>query len=72
MCIRDRIFLLLFGGMPLFDSITLSLGTAGTGGFGIKNDSIAGYSTYCQVIITIFMIPVSYTHLSQNSSQIKS
>ena len=51
-----EIFLLLFGGMPLFDSITLSLGTAGTGGFGIKNDSIAGYSTYCQVIITIFMI----------------
>ena len=40
-----EIFLLLFGGMPLFDSITLSLGTAGTGGFGIKNDSIAGYST---------------------------
>ena len=51
-----EIFLLLFGGMPLFDSITLSLGTAGTGGFGIKNDSIASYSTYCQVIITIFMI----------------
>mgnify|MGYP000280833877 CR=1 FL=1 len=51
-----EIFLLLFGGMPLFDSITLSLGTAGPGGFGIKNDSIAGYSTYCQVIITIFMI----------------
>ena len=33
-----------------------AFGTAGTGGFGIKNDSIAGYSTYCQVVITIFMI----------------
>ncbi|MBQ7840901.1 MAG: TrkH family potassium uptake protein [Lachnospiraceae bacterium] len=51
-----QIVLLLIGGMPLFDSLTLSFGTAGTGGFGIKNDSIAGYSTYSQVIITIFMI----------------
>ncbi len=51
-----QIILLFAGGMPLFDSITISLGTAGTGGFGIKNNSIAGYSLYSQVIITIFMI----------------
>ncbi|MDO4331423.1 MAG: TrkH family potassium uptake protein [Eubacteriales bacterium] len=51
-----EIALLLLGGMPLFDSITLSFGTAGTGGFGIKNDSIAGYTVYQQVVITIFMI----------------
>lgn len=51
-----EIVLLLLGGMPLFDSVTLSMGTAGTGGFGIKNDSIAGYSVYSQVIITVFMI----------------
>lgn len=51
-----EILLLLLGGMPLFDSITLSMGTAGTGGFGIKNDSIASYTVYEQVIITIFMI----------------
>lgn len=51
-----EIVLLLLGGMPLFDSVTLSLGTAGTGGFGIRNDSIASYSVYEQVIITIFMI----------------
>ncbi|MBP9989784.1 MAG: TrkH family potassium uptake protein [Ruminococcus sp.] len=50
-----EIILLLCGGMPLFDSLTLSFGTAGTGGFGIKNDSIGGYSTYCQSIIAIFM-----------------
>lgn len=48
--------LLLFGGMPLFDTLCLSFGTAGTGGFGIKNDSIASYSTYNQVVITVFMI----------------
>ncbi len=49
------IVLLLVGGTPLFDSICLSFGTAGTGGFGIKNDSMSGYSTYCQGVVTIFM-----------------
>ena len=47
---------LLVGRMPVFDALTTSLGTAGTGGFGIKNDSIAGYSAYLQWVITIFMI----------------
>ena len=51
-----EIVLLLAGGMPLFDSLTISFGTAGTGGFGIKNDSMAGYSIYLQVVVTIFMI----------------
>ncbi len=51
-----EVVLLLIGRMPLFDALTLSFGTAGTGGFGIRNDSIAGYSVYHQVIITIFMI----------------
>ena len=41
--------LLLCGGMPLFDSIVHALGTAGTGGFGIKADSIASYSGFCQL-----------------------
>lgn len=50
-----EIILLLIGGMPLFDSVCHAFGTAGTGGFGIKNDSIAGYSTYLQNVITIFM-----------------
>ncbi len=49
------IVLLLCGGMPLFDSITTAFGTAGTGGFGVLNTSIAGYNTYCQIVITIFM-----------------
>lgn len=51
-----QIVLLLVGGMPLFDSITITFGTAGTGGFGIKNDSIASYSPYLQWVIAIFMM----------------
>ncbi len=50
-----QIILLLCGGMPLFDSLTLSFGTAGTGGFAIKNSSIADYTAYQQWVITIFM-----------------
>ena len=50
-----EIILLLAGGMPLFDSVCHAFGTAGTGGFGIKNDSIAGYSVYLQNVITVFM-----------------
>lgn len=51
-----EIILLLIGQMPLFDAITISFGTAGTGGFGIKNSSLAEYSVYLQWIVTIFMI----------------
>ncbi len=51
-----QIILLLAGGMPLFDALTISFGTAGTGGFGVKNDSLAGYSPYLQNVVTIFMI----------------
>ena len=40
----------------MFDALTLTFGTAGTGGFGIKNDSIGSYTTYQQTVITIFMI----------------
>lgn len=48
-------FFLLLGGMPLFDSLCTAFGTAGTGGFGIKNDSMAGYSPYLQTVCTVFM-----------------
>ncbi len=51
-----QITLLFCGGMPLFDSLVYSFGTAGTGGFGIKADSVASYSAYCQWVITVFMI----------------
>ncbi|MGN0974463.1 MAG: TrkH family potassium uptake protein, partial [Gemmiger sp.] len=51
-----QILLLKLSGMPWFDSVTLSFGTAGTGGFGILNDSIGSYSALQQGIITLFMI----------------
>ena len=51
-----EIILLICGKMPVFDSIVHSLGTAGTGGFGVKGDSLAGYSAYCQWVITAFML----------------
>ena len=50
-----EIVLLLFGGMNLFESMTYTFGTAGTGGFGIKADSMASYSPYLQWVVTIFM-----------------
>ena len=50
------IVLLLLGGMEPFDAITISFGTAGTGGFGVKADSCASYSPYCIWVITIFML----------------
>ncbi|MBE6038709.1 MAG: TrkH family potassium uptake protein [Anaerofustis stercorihominis] len=51
-----EIVLLFMFGMPLFDSILHTFGTVGTGGFGVKADSIGGYNAACQWIITIFMM----------------
>lgn len=51
-----EIVLLMLGSVSFFDAVTLSFGTAGTGGFGIRNDSIGSYSSYVQWVITIFMI----------------
>ncbi len=50
-----EIVFLLAGGMSLFDSLCTAFGTAGTGGFGVKNDSMAGYSPYLQTVCTVFM-----------------
>ena len=55
MTILNVIFLLL-GDMPVFDAVCTAFGTAGTGGFGIKNDSMASYSPYLQNVTTVFMI----------------
>jgi trk system potassium uptake protein TrkH len=46
---------LIFGGMPVLDAVCTAFGTAGTGGFGIKNDSLASYSPYIQNVTTVFM-----------------
>ena len=55
MTIINVIFLVV-GDMPLFEAVCTALGTAGTGGFGIKNDSMASYSPYLQNVTTVFMI----------------
>ena len=48
--------LLVTAKMPVFDAMNTTFGTAGTGGFGIKNSSIGGYSVTIQWIVTVFMI----------------
>lgn len=50
------VILLLAGGMPLFDSICMSFGAAGTGGFSCRNFGQAGYTIYQQGVITVFML----------------
>ena len=47
---------LLFGRMPVFEAVCTAMSTAGTGGFGIKNDSFASFSPYIQNVTTVFMI----------------
>ncbi|MFI3254738.1 MAG: TrkH family potassium uptake protein [Eubacteriales bacterium] len=51
-----NVIFLLLGNLPFFDAICTAFGTAGTGGFAIKNDSLAGYSPYIQWVTTIFML----------------
>ena len=55
MTVLETVILLLCG-MPIFDALTTAFGTAGTGGFGIKNDSMGGYSVTIQIVVTVFMI----------------
>ncbi len=74
-----EIIFLLIGKMPLFDSIVHAFGTAGTGGFGIKNSSIGYYnSAYIDYVIAIFMMlfgvnfNIYYLILIRKFTQIKS
>ena len=48
--------MLLCGGMDVFESLATAVGTAGTGGFGVRNDSMASYSPYIQWVVTVFML----------------
>ena len=50
-----NLIFLLCGGMPWFDALCTAFGTAGTGGFGIRADSMASYSPYLQTVTTVFM-----------------
>ena len=51
-----ELIILLALRMPFFDAITTAFGTAGTGGFSIKADGLASYSTAIQATVTVFMI----------------
>ncbi len=55
MTVMQFIFLVC-GGMGVFDALCTSFATAGTGGFGIKNDSLGSYSPYVQIVVTVFML----------------
>lgn len=56
--------LLLFGGMSFFEAINTAFSTAGTGGFGIKNDSLNSYSSYIQIVVGVFMLLCSFNFAS--------
>lgn len=51
-----QIVLLIITGMHPFDAFTISFGTAGTGGFGVLNSSVAGYTYIQQLIVAVFMM----------------
>lgn len=51
-----EVICMLICGMNLFDSLCLSFATAGTGGFGVLNDSFVSYSSSVQIVATVFMI----------------
>ncbi len=51
-----QFILLLCGGLSVFEALCTAFGTAGTGGFGVLNDSMASYSPYVQWVVTVFML----------------
>ena len=51
-----ELILLLCGGMTFFEALNTALATAGTGGFGFKNDSMGSFNSYIQIVIAIFML----------------
>ena len=51
-----QFILLLCGSMSPFEALTTAFGTAGTGGFSVRGDSMASYSPYIQWVVTVFML----------------
>ena len=54
-----QFIIMLISGMNLFDSINTALATAGTGGFGFRNDSFGSFTAAQQIIVTVFMLVFS-------------
>lgn len=59
-----QILFLLCGKMPVFDALNISFATAGTGGFCVRADGLAGYSAYIQIVVTVFMVLFSINFAS--------
>ena len=55
---------LLCGKIPVFDALNISFATAGTGGFAVRADGLAGYSAYTQIVVTVFMVLFSINFAS--------
>ena len=53
--ILDFIFLLC-GGMSFIDACCTAFSSAGTGGFGVRNDGMASFSPYIQIVTTVFIL----------------
>lgn len=51
-----EIIFLMLGGLSVFEAVTTGFSTAGTGGFSITNDGLAGYTPYLQWVVTVFMV----------------
>jgi trk system potassium uptake protein TrkH len=47
---------MLISGMSVFESLNTAFATAGTGGFGFRNDSFAFATPAQQIIVTVFML----------------
>ena len=49
--------LLMFGGLSLYDAVTVTFSTMSAAGFTTKNNSIAGFeSSYVDIVVTVFMV----------------
>ena len=56
--------LLLCGGMSIFEALNTAFATAGTGGFSVRSTSLAEYSSYIQIVVTVFMLLFSINFAS--------
>ncbi len=57
-------FIMLVFDMPVFDAVNTAFATAGTGGFAIRADGFASYSSYSQIVVTVFMVLFSINFAS--------
>ncbi|MBQ8373948.1 MAG: TrkH family potassium uptake protein [Clostridia bacterium] len=51
-----QLIMLLCGGMPLFEALNTAFAVAGTGGFASSSSGMAGYNSYLQIVVTVFML----------------